>query len=265
MKTKNLVITSDDFGMSVGVNQGIYVAALSGHIQCTNYMVPTPFFEQAIIFSRDMPIDIGVHFTLTNEWDFYKWRSITQAKSLVDEEGYLYKNIKDLMQHASLDDIKAECYAQLELAKKRDPRVSFVDVHMCIPTIENNSVVNPSYELELLNLVREIANECGLVYPYELFGDRLKYFDTHLSISGKEIQVIEKYLSDMPAGNHHLSCHCSTDSAEQQCFSCEDSPASVWARDYRIADSEIISSAWFNNILKEKDINLIALSKLIER
>jgi hypothetical protein len=264
MNTKNLVITSDDFGMSVGINKGIYAAALAGHIQCTNYMVPTPFFEQAVFLARDLNIDIGVHFTLTNEWDFYKWRPLTKARTLVDSEGYLYKNINQLMQYSSWRDIKNECYSQLALAQKKDPRISFIDLHMCIPTFEGGKLVNPEYELELLYLVKEIADETGLVYPYELDNNQLRYFDSHISISGKETAIIKDYLTGLTSGYHHLSCHCSIDSSEQHYFSEENSEAYLWARNYRIDDAEVLGSIWFNNIIQEENIKLIDLSGIIK-
>lgn len=264
MNTKNLVITSDDFGMSVGINKGIYAAALAGHIQCTNYMVPTPFFEQAIYIARDLDIDIGVHLTLTNEWDFYKWRPLTQAESLIGRDGYLYKDIKSLMQSSSATDIKNECYAQLELAQKKDSRISFIDLHMCIPSFEDGKLVNPQYELDLLYLVKEIADETGLVYPYELQNDQLRHFDSHISISGKEARVIKDYLVGLTSGYHHLSCHCSEDTGEQQYFSKENSEAYLWARNYRIEDAEVLGSTWFNNLLQQENIKLINLSRLIK-
>lgn len=32
-------------------------------------------------------IDIGIHLTLTSEWDAMKWRPLTQVKSLTDANG----------------------------------------------------------------------------------------------------------------------------------------------------------------------------------
>jgi len=258
---RNLVITSDDFGMSHGINQGIYQAAKENLITCTNYMVPTPWFEHAISVASTMNLDFGIHLTLTNEWDFYKWRPITSAKSLRDKQGYLKKNIYELMQDGvDTNEIKEECYAQIDIATKKDPRIMFIDLHMCIPTIEEDVVVNPLHELTLLEIINDISRETGLMYPYSINKNRLSHFDSHISISGKTTEEVVNYLNNIGSGNHHLSCHCSIESEEPKHFTLQSNP---WALEYRLIDTQTLRANWFNDAIINNDIKIMPLSTLV--
>ena len=82
---------------------------------------------------------MGIHLTLTSEWDNIKWRPLTNSKSLEDSNGYFYPMIwpnknypnKNLLAHAGkLSDIEKEWRAQIELAIKNIPRVSHISSHM---------------------------------------------------------------------------------------------------------------------------------------
>jgi hypothetical protein len=258
----NLTITSDDFGMSYGINQGVHQAATQHLITCTNYMVPTPWFEHAVNLALPLDIDFGVHLTLTNEWNFYKWKPLTSAKSLVDEFGYLKSNIHDLMHKAIMNEIKEECYAQIDVATKKDPRVMFIDLHMCIPTFERNSIVNPPHEFKLLEIISDISKETGLIYPYAIKDNKRLYFDSHISISGKTQDELLDYLNNINSGNHHLSCHCSINSEEQSHFTNKNESSHPWALEYRLLDMQMLNSRWFNEAIINNGINKISLSKL---
>src|SRR5690606_115573 len=63
--------------------------------------------------------DIGIHLTMTSEWDHYRWRPLTPADrvpSLVDKDGFFWKTTKELFEHAVLDEIEIEARAQIEVA-----------------------------------------------------------------------------------------------------------------------------------------------------
>lgn len=36
-------------------------------------------------------LEVGVHLTLTSEWDNVKWRPLTHAPSLVNPDGYFFQ------------------------------------------------------------------------------------------------------------------------------------------------------------------------------
>jgi hypothetical protein len=201
-----------------------------------------------------------VHLTLTCEWANYTWRPLTQADSLLDSSGRMHRTVAALMEHATADDIRAECRAQLALALRRGLPVNYVDVHMCIPTIEARDgqlyVANPGHELALMRIVEAVGREFGLEYPYALDGDHLRHFRSALSISGKGRAAVEHFIDTLEPGWHHLSCHCAADAAGQDALSPEDSPEYPWSLQYRLEDYSTITAAWFAELLRRRGVEL---------
>ena len=89
-------------------------------------MVPFAWFAEVAARCRARDdVDIGVHLTLTSEWDGYRWGPISKcdrASGLIDDEGYLHRN-----QIAA----RAEIEAQVDRALAAGIDVTHVDTHMC--------------------------------------------------------------------------------------------------------------------------------------
>jgi hypothetical protein len=262
---RELVISSDDLGMTFGINRGIEAACRARALTSTNFMVPCPWFEHAVTHFRHAEIDLGVHLTLTCEWDHFKWRPLSHGGSLLDSSGYLHTCIEDLMQSATPRDIEAECRQQIATALRRDLRIVYADLHMCIPVLEQDPVsgqprvANPDHELALMRIVDTVAQEFGLSYPYALHEGRLRHFRSALSISGKSRSRVAAYLQSLEPGVHHLSCHCSLSSEEQGSLTGPGSDAHPWALAYRAADLDCITSTWFKDLLREQEIELVRM------
>lgn len=62
---KKLIITADDYGMSIAVNRAIDAGIEAGLITSTNVMPNMPFFEEAIKLKSYSNISVGIHFTLS--------------------------------------------------------------------------------------------------------------------------------------------------------------------------------------------------------
>lgn len=85
-------------------------------------------------------LDVGVHLCLTSEWENCKWRPITHAPTLSNEDGYFFPLIwKDansvaasylLSGEPNLTEIENEFRAQILLTKKYIPQVSHLSAHM---------------------------------------------------------------------------------------------------------------------------------------
>jgi chitin disaccharide deacetylase len=260
---RRLVVTSDDLGMTLAVNRGIEAALARGALTGTNIMVPCPWFEHAARAFARTPADLGVHFTLTCEWANYTWRPLTQAASLLDSGGRMHRTVAALMEHARADDIRAECRAQLALALRRGLPINYVDVHMCIPLLETRGgqlhAVNAGHEMALMRIVEAVGRESGLEYPYALDGDRLRHFQSALSISGKGREAVERYIEALAPGLHHLSCHCAVEAAEQRELSPEDSPEYPWSLPYRLDDYATVTSPWFAALLRSRGVELAGM------
>jgi hypothetical protein len=96
--------------------------------------VTCPWFEEAAVFARNNPAaDLGVHLTLTAEWDSYKWGPVLGRRavpSLVDERGYLWQTVAQVYEHARLDQAEAELREQIEKAYAAGIDATHLDSHM---------------------------------------------------------------------------------------------------------------------------------------
>ncbi len=155
-----LIVQGDDMGAAQGINAGTIRAYKEGILRATNVITPGAWMPEAARLLKDNPeLDAGVHLALTAEWQLVKWRPLTAARSLVDENGNFFpmvwpsKNFppKSSIKEASVDlpDVEKELRAQIELARRMVPRVSYLSTHMGFAS------VSPQMRDMVLKLSRE--------------------------------------------------------------------------------------------------------------
>jgi predicted glycoside hydrolase/deacetylase ChbG (UPF0249 family) len=129
-----LIINADDFGMCHDQNEGVMTGLKEGVFTSSTILVTCPWFEEAAEFARNNPnADLGVHLTLTAEWDRYKWGPVLGPRavpSLVDERGYLWQTVAQVYEHARLDQAEAELREQIEKAFAAGIDATHLDSHM---------------------------------------------------------------------------------------------------------------------------------------
>ena len=94
MTTKRLIVQADDFGMCHAVNQGIAQSFESGILTQTSVMAPCPWVSEAAALAAQLDLPIGVHGTLTCEWDFLRWRPLTAGTSLLESDGTMHRTLE---------------------------------------------------------------------------------------------------------------------------------------------------------------------------
>lgn len=129
---KRLIVNADDFGLHSSVNQGIIEGYKKGCLRSTSLVVAGASAEEAVALAHDNPnLGVGVHLTLVAE------RPVLppdQIPSLIGQNGYL------LPDHAAFicrymsggirkAELRAECEAQILLAKKMGVRPTHLDSH----------------------------------------------------------------------------------------------------------------------------------------
>jgi len=88
MREFRLLVRADDAGSSWSSNVGCLRACTEGIARSVEVMMPCAWTSHAAEILNNQPkIDVGIHLTLTSEWDAVKWRPLTQAKSLTDDLG----------------------------------------------------------------------------------------------------------------------------------------------------------------------------------
>ena len=139
-KAPRLIVRGDDMGFSHSGNEAIIKAYKDGVETSVEIIVPSPWFPEAVKMLNENPsLDVGIHIALTSEWDNVKYRPVSNCPSLTDEDGYFFPMIwpnknypgKALSENKwKIEDVEKELRAQIELAKKKIPRVSHISGHM---------------------------------------------------------------------------------------------------------------------------------------
>jgi hypothetical protein len=91
-------------------------------------MVPCPWAREAARMFEGR--DVGVHLTLTAEYPGYRWRSLTGAASLHDADCFMPATVPEVHARARLEDVRAECRAQVEQALAWGLDITHLDSHM---------------------------------------------------------------------------------------------------------------------------------------
>ena len=129
-----IVLHQDDVGMCHGANVAFLELSVLGSITSGSVMVPCPWFAEAASMARsNSKLDLGVHLTLTAEKEFYRWRPISdtsKSTGLVDDDGFMWRDVSSVRRHANLDAVSVELRAQIELAIASGFDVTHLDAHM---------------------------------------------------------------------------------------------------------------------------------------
>jgi predicted glycoside hydrolase/deacetylase ChbG (UPF0249 family) len=154
-----LLVRSDDMASSHAANVSCIEVATKGISRSVEIMVPCPwFFEAAQMLKQNSGIDIGVHLTLTSEWDGIKWGPITPSPSLADADGNFLAGTGDWYnKNYKMEEVESELRKQIELAIREIPNVTHISSHMGAPDVKP----------ELKNLVKKLAKDYNLIYETE--------------------------------------------------------------------------------------------------
>jgi predicted glycoside hydrolase/deacetylase ChbG (UPF0249 family) len=191
-----LLVRSDDMASSHAANVSCIEVATKGISRSIEIMVPCPwFFEASQILRQNPGIDVGVHLTVTSEWDGIKWGPITASPSLADADGNFLAGTGDWYNKSyKMDEVEAELRKQIELAIREIQNVSHLSSHMGAPDVKP----------ELKDLVKKLAKEYNLIYETE----NLDYvpesgWDKAQSFQEKEAAFIEM-LGKLKKGKTYL-------------------------------------------------------------
>lgn len=131
---KLLIVHADDLGLNESTNLAAINAFTQGFINSASIMVPTPQFLQIAMFAKMNPqYDLGLHITMTAEWQKIKWGGVAPASkitSLLDKAGNFYPSTEQFVQFAKTSEVEIEFRAQIEKAIASGIKPSHLDSHM---------------------------------------------------------------------------------------------------------------------------------------
>src|SRR5258708_13841449 len=97
-------------------------------------MVACPWFTEVAAYAKTHPeADLGLHLTLTSEWQTFRCGPIASralVPSLVGPDGYFYASSPDVVKHAKLFEVEMEIRAQIERAKSLAVEPSHLNAHI---------------------------------------------------------------------------------------------------------------------------------------
>jgi predicted glycoside hydrolase/deacetylase ChbG (UPF0249 family) len=162
-----LLVRGDDIGSSHAVNLACIKSYKEGIMQSVELMVPTPWFPEAVkLLNENLGLDVGLHLTLTSEWENVKWRPVSCVPSLVDADGYFFPmvwqnpnfppNSSIQKSNWKIEEVEKEMRAQIEVAMRHVPRISHIGCHM------ECSSLNPAIAAVEKKLAREFNLDVDL-------------------------------------------------------------------------------------------------------
>ncbi len=202
-----LIVRGDDMGYSHAGNEAIRKCYQEGLETAIEVLVPSPWFPEAVEFLKQMPnVDVGIHLTLTSEWDNIKWRPLSDCPSLRDADGYFYPMLrpnKDYPKRSvvendwKLAEVEKEFRAQIELALKNIPRISHFSGHMGCTGFDDD--------------VKALVKKLGQEYKIPIFDSNLQEAGvTYVGYAGahetadEKIQSFLKMLESLEPGKTYL-------------------------------------------------------------
>lgn len=152
-----IVFRADDAGSTEGANLAIVETARHGVVRNVSIMVPGPAFGHAVSLLKALEnVDLGLHVTLSSEWDTPKWGPVlppSKVPTLVEGDGSFTQNPGVLYERGfSVDEAMAEVAAQLARARDAGLKIAYLDEHMGVGWIG------------LTDRLRQFAHQEGLVY-----------------------------------------------------------------------------------------------------
>ncbi|HJQ12550.1 MAG TPA: polysaccharide deacetylase family protein [Gemmatimonadaceae bacterium] len=270
---KLLIIHADDLGFSHSADVASFDALDKGAITSASIMMPTPWVTEVAAYARAHPdADLGLHLTLTSEWDTYRWDGLAptdKVPSLYEPDGTLPNNEETVSKRAKPEEVERELRAQVDRALALGIKPTHLDSHM------GALFTSPA----LFNVYAKVAREYKLPFlavrrgPLGIGDFALTAKDVPIDavvIAGGEVardKWKEFYLDairNLKPGITELIVHLGHDDAELQAVTVNHEPyGSAW----RQRDYEVMNSAEFKQALRDNKVILIKwrdLQKLVQ-
>lgn len=204
-----LIIIGDDIGAVHAIGEGTILAYREGIMRSANLIVPGPWLREAVEQLAANPgLDVGIHLTLTSEWDSVKWRPLTVMPSLVDGEGFLPATTKQVAaEGVSLVEVERELRAQIEMGRRLVPRAGWLSTHM------GSAVATP----RLRDLTLRLSREYKLPMQGDIpGGTRIRAPYKNGTTPDEKVEAMVKMIEELKPGTYSMVDHPATDTAEMR-------------------------------------------------
>lgn len=260
---KLLIVHADDAGMCNSENMATEAAFKKGAISSTSIMMPCPWSDDFIAWALKHPdADVGIHLTLTAEWDHYRWDGILTADkipSLLDNEGYLY-NTSAMAKEAKIEEIESELSAQIDRVLALGIKPTHLDTHMAVLLLSSELIhlymkLGKEYKIPIM-LSRRMVNQYNL--SPEEYSKYTPVVENLFFLGGLPSNKWEKeyrpIFKDMKPGLGQLIHHLGFDNDELRAVTVNHIGANSVSRQN---DYDFVTSELFRSMIKKYNIHVI--------
>ena len=250
MSTKRLIIQGDDFGMCHAVNQAIAQGFQAGMITQASTMAPCPWASEATALAIELNIPIGVHGTLTCEWDYLRWRPLTTGDSLREKDGTMHRTLEGAIANIDANEAADELNAQFEFLKDSGLTPSYLDCHMGPSTREGFEQASRRFDLPFLYPMIDGCLELDSIAMLSpMPGDQKKPW------------LLDR-LRNLEPGVHLIVTHPAVDSPELRSIGRSDALNYCWAEENRTSDLTVLLDPEVASLIQSLDIELVSVADL---
>ena len=241
-----LIVQGDDFGMCHAVNVGTMQAFQDGILTQTSTMAACPWFTEAAALARESGIPLGVHQTLTCEWDFLRWRPLTDGPSLVGDDGTFFRTVAEARASITHADAVRELTAQVAKFAAEGLAIEYLDVHMGKSAPEAYAEIS------------EAAGKPFIYGPVE--SQRFASIET---LSDRDADVkkawLLEHLDGLTQGVHLLVTHCAAAEPELAALHAPGNETYRWAEEYRLSDQALVTDPEIRKAIEDRGIELVSM------
>ena len=270
---KLLIVHADDMGLSHSTNIAVMQAFRKGAITSGSIMVPCPWFPEIAEFAKKNPkLDIGIHLTLTSEWDQYFFGGVSSSNAisnLLNKNGYFYPSVEEFAKHANAAEVEREIRAQIEKALAFGIKPSHLDNHM------GSILASPEYYQILLNIGK--AYKLPVLIPADMIASAAPQM---LEAMRKDNIVVDhlfminqasgvnhwgdpylKFIENIQPGLNEIIVHLAVNCDETQAIMINHPD---FGAEWRQHDLDFVLSNEFKKALKENNIQLVTWRQIGE-
>jgi chitin disaccharide deacetylase len=266
--SKLLILHADDLGAAHSIDVASFDGLDKGAVTSASIMIPTPWVTEVAAYARAHPnADLGLHLTLTSEWETDRWGSVApvdKVSSLLDSVGTFPNDEKYVAQRAKPAEVELEIRAQINRALALGIRPTHLDSHM------GSLFTTP----ELIATYVKVAHDFHLPF-LAVKGTALAAPQAGLAagdvvldavvIAGPEVprdhwkEFYLKSIAELKPGVTEMIVHLGHDESELQAVTVNHEPyGSAW----RQRDYEVMNSPEFKKALQDNHVILVTWREL---
>lgn len=263
---KLLIVHADDMGLSQATNNAVIQAFQKGGITSGSIMVPCPWFPEIAEFAKNnSQFDIGLHVTLTSEWDSYFFGGVLSASAipnLLNQKGYFYPSVEEFAKHANGAEVEKEIRAQIDRAIAFGIKPTHLDNHM------GTILASPEYYQILLKIGHEY--QLPVLIPANwMTGTSKQLFEqiSHDNVVVDHLFMLNqanpakqwgepylKFIENMQPGLNEIIVHLAVDNDETRAIMINHPD---FGAEWRQHDLDFVLSPEFKKALNDHNIKLV--------